>query len=419
MHDLLKKIIHTAGTRVSLNVLGLLSLSVTAKFLGPEGRGIFVSVASALTLIIVFGSFALGNATINFAAEIRNGSWLNRVLPVLAGHIIMITFAVVIALVIVTFDGVRPLQSLSAVDYWIAITILPLQFIVFYSQPLGSSLDIIQKLNNINIFAQILSFVLIVVGVAVVGFGPTWLLTTLMIRQGISAIGFVRLTGSKMRAEGLSLRGLHYSFSDAKILYAKGLRLYPGLLGAALFSNADVIMLNYYAGVQSAGIYQAGIQFVQQVMLGIVVMNIILRGQMARVNPLAAWQEQRKVIGLIFLLTFLGGVLLAVTADWWMLFILGESFEGSIKVFRWGLLSLIGLGLSSAMSAQFIGRGRLLLPGIVNLFAGVMNVFANMWLIPKHGPLGAIWATIGSSLIVAAPAIWMFFVCERELNTLN
>jgi len=77
------QIIQTSGARIYGLTISLVTLSITAHYLGPEGRGIVAAASSWVGLAAGIGNFSMGQVVIHLAAGKDRNEWLPRTLGTL------------------------------------------------------------------------------------------------------------------------------------------------------------------------------------------------------------------------------------------------------------------------------------------------------------------------------------------------
>ena len=81
---LLRDIIVTSGARVYSTLVSLVALMLTARWLGPDGRGVVVVVTTWVTLFSSIGYLSLGQVCVHRAANEPDQQWIGPALGALA-----------------------------------------------------------------------------------------------------------------------------------------------------------------------------------------------------------------------------------------------------------------------------------------------------------------------------------------------
>src|SRR5260221_14769115 len=92
MKGLWKDIFTSSGARIYSFAVGLATLFLSARWLGPSGRGDLVAVTTWVTLFSTLGGLSLGQVAIHRATVLRDKPWLASTL----GSLLAIASAVTI-----------------------------------------------------------------------------------------------------------------------------------------------------------------------------------------------------------------------------------------------------------------------------------------------------------------------------------
>lgn len=403
----------TGGAKIYAMLLGIITLSITARWLGPEGRGIIASVLTWVNLFVDLFALSFGAVLIFKATDGVNKKWMSRAIGTLLGHTIIVS---IIGWAIVTllylggkyWGWPKVLGDLSAITLIIGFSILPLGLWDTYT---NSLLNIENRLNIYNKFQVIgsttnsLSILILVVfsGIGVIG-----VLISKVIWQFIIAWGGIRnlLKNNTFKVT--------YSYDTHKDLFKNGIKIHLGILGAIMISSIDIIMVNAYLGAEKTGIYQLAVQMSQLMLVISYAANTVLQGELTRKGVYGVWSYQKKILGLSLVFVISAGIILGLTADWWLILIAGEEFKESVKIFQLLLITIVVNTMTSVMSVQWLGRGWFLFNSGVTLIKGVLNIGLNALLIPKYGILGAVYATIGVVTLSFFINVAMIIYCEID-----
>src|SRR5205085_5359919 len=84
-----KMVTLTAGTKAYWMLGAMVGTVITARFLGPQGRGVIAAAVSWVALFVTFGHFSLYNVII----YLLGGEERARLLPAVAGTVMALTAA--------------------------------------------------------------------------------------------------------------------------------------------------------------------------------------------------------------------------------------------------------------------------------------------------------------------------------------
>src|SRR5689334_10266814 len=80
---LLRDIAGTSAARIYSTLLSLIALMLTARWLGPHGRGVVVVVITWVTLFAGFAHLSIGQVLVHRAANENDGQWIGPALGAL------------------------------------------------------------------------------------------------------------------------------------------------------------------------------------------------------------------------------------------------------------------------------------------------------------------------------------------------
>jgi O-antigen/teichoic acid export membrane protein len=177
------------------------------------------------------------------------------------------------------------------------------------------------------------------------------------------------------------------------------------ILATMLHAQSDVGLLRLYAGDGEVGLYHASTRFVlllQMLPLGVAVATAPLsfRTGLLGIEPSA--RIYRIKITALASLGLLASLLLATNGDWIVRLCLGTKFQGSevllVALAPVVFVKFVSSSLGDTLAA--ISRQKLLTLGC--WLALTVNVGANLLLLPAHGAMGAVIATLVSETLLLA-----------------
>src|SRR5947199_2410078 len=82
-----KAVTLTSGTKAYWMIGGMVAMIITARFLGPQGRGVIAAATSWVALFVTFGHFSLSNVIIYLLGDDNR----ERLLPIVTGSVLALT----------------------------------------------------------------------------------------------------------------------------------------------------------------------------------------------------------------------------------------------------------------------------------------------------------------------------------------
>src|SRR5881227_1014927 len=249
-----KAITLTSVTKAYWIFGAMVATVITARFLGPVGRGVIAAASSSVALFVTFGHLSLQHVVVYLLGPHDR----ERNLPVVAGSVMVVTAATALA-------GWAVAAAIGLATRGAAFEHLPLSalLVAFAGLPLllwmenGNSLLIVlgdlRRLNLAQIAGTTLGIVFVTLAVGVAGRGVTAALAaTLASYVVVDALGLVRV----VRAA----RPLSVSRGIIGRLLSGGARFHLSSVGGVLFTHAGIVLLSQFRPVAEAGFFQLAFQ---------------------------------------------------------------------------------------------------------------------------------------------------------------
>ncbi len=395
-----------AQTFASLLLIQVFSLGtgiLSARFLGPEGKGSLALLILYPNLLFIVGHFSVFRAlTVHvglkkYSLEDYGGTC--------AGFAALATF--VLAAVFLAILCFFPRLFSSGLDHrliFLALGLLP----CFFSMQLFSSLlqtqEKIAGMNLVSVVQGGTVFVFFVVFVIVLKArvaGAVWAyLAGNGLAAGLGIWGVASLTRGKWRFRGRLLAEL---VSD-------GLKLHLGVIGVYLFSRIDQLMLGYYREIAHLGFYSVAVSMSDALQLVPAAVQTVFYARVAQnlSNPEDMASKAVRILKHNFFILLAVASLLFLSARILIVLVFGEAFIESLKPLLVLLPGAFVLYLSVILTNFLVGVRRFLPVSFVMLGSALVNIFLNMWLIPAYGAVGAAWAGTATYFGVAVAELTLF-----------
>jgi antigen flippase len=412
MRDTWRSIGFTSGARIYSLVAGAVGLVITARLLGPSGRGAVATATTWALLFSTFGYLSLGQVALHRGAGRPPEEWLGQTLAVLLTMAAVVTLGgwAAAAVVYAVSDG-RVYGDVS--PYVLALGFASLPFLVWeqYGSLMLMAVGKISVYNRAEIAGRTLGVVLIVVLVAAAGAGVSGALVALIAAQTVVAGAGIRYLIRRARG---TIRLSRVAFRE---ILVGGAKLHLTAVGTFLFTSAAVLIVQNVRGTAETGSFSVMAQLMAVALIVPQAAAMVLYGEVARLGPDGAWPANRTVALLLTPLMAVGAVLASLLAPTIVPFLLGDDFASAVPVFQLLAFALVGQTLSAIMAPQWIGRGLFIQASAITLVSGVCNVIACFILVNAYGMKGAAYSLIGVSILAlignAAMAVWV----ERRVRS--
>lgn len=412
MRELWANVLHTSGARIYSLVIGVVTLFLTARLLGPEGRGQVATITTWVGMFSTFAYLSLGQVALHRMASDAQKTGLGR----LFGSLLLIASILTVigwfvAGMLYLFDPKGTFHQLPALPFLIGFLSLPFLIWEQYGSSLLIGLERIRIYNRNQILGRTVAIIAVFLLVGGLNLGVSGVLGAMLVGQVIVAMAGIGFLFSSVRERELSCRP---DKREIKALLTYGVKLHPNAIGTFLITSSNILILHHYHGAEQTGYFQLASQLVGVLMIFPQAANMVIFGKVATLGPDGAWPYNRRLLMQMTLGMIVLGVVAAVLAPWAIIFLAGKAFEPAVRPFQWMLLGLVGMTFATVMTPQWIGRGYFWQAAVLSVGIGGINLAINLWLIPKWGMQGAVCAFIGTYAISIVCNGVMAWLCQNR-----
>ena len=409
MREFWINIIKVGGARVYVLLAGMITLVLTARWLGPEGRGMLAAVITWASLISTLSSLSLGQVALKHASSEKGNSWLGPAigsLGILTGAITIISISV--ALLLYLFSEGRIYGDIPTAILATGLLLIPFKIWELYGSSLLMALEMVLIYNRYQVIGYTISILLLIVFLLLFDWGIYGALSSTISAQIIVSLGVLFYLLRKSHGH------ITHEWEMTKSFIKGGIALHLTTIGAVIINASDILMVNYYLGLNETAFYQLAVQLIAVFLIIPQAASMLLFGKVSTLGPDAAWKFHRKILKQSLLAVLATAIIAGLTANWWIIWIAGEAFSPSTEILQWRLLGLISGTFSIILASQWIGRGLFIYISMITFTIALGNIVANAILIPKFGVLGAVWATLAVGLIGVIANISFAIFCEKK-----
>ncbi len=378
-------------TQVAVVVLGFVNSVLVTRLLGPQGRGLF---AVAITLTGVGVQVAnLGLHSSNTYRVARDG----RLLPVLVANSLAVSaFSGLIALAAYLVFRLRPeLAPLADPLLALALFAVPLGLANLLVQNLLIGLQRMRTYNVIDLTTRVLA-VLLVASTALLGLvRPELVFAVIQATVGLS-IGWCYL---RLREQFASPAAPSWEVLRGGLGY--GVKAYLGSLFAFLVLKSDVLLVSYLRGPVETGYYSIAVGLADILLMLPAVIGTVLFPRLSAAPSLAEkWRLTRRVLALLAPAVPVALVVVLLGARPFIRLAYGTAFEPSFPAVAWLLPGIGCLAVNMVLMNLLASTGMPLVVMYSPLLALLLNVGANLVVIPRLGFVGASITSSASYLLM-------------------
>ncbi len=381
-----KKTIITFITRFLKLVFGLGTMIIIARVLGAGGKGVYSLMLLLPGILIVFTEFGIGSSSVYLIGKKRYSakeilgnsivlSIITSILSLILGGIIIFTASDIL------FQGISKRYLL------LGLTLIPFQFFTALITNILLGLRKIEKYNLIYFLPTFLFFLFLLFLLICPQYGLTAVIGSQIIGLLVSSIVLfawtLKLTG-----------GIAFSFNRKylKEVFDYGFKTYLGGVFAFLFFRVDIFLINFFINPLAVGLYSIAVNFSENIWLISKSASTILFPEIANKEEKSRWLTPI-VCRNVLLVTAVISLILLLFSKWLVVLLFGTRFLDSVLPLQILLIGTIAMSASRTITYDLYGRGRPLFSAYSNFIVIILNIVLNIFWIPKHGIIGAAWAT--------------------------
>lgn len=392
----LRRIAHMSLAKGYGVALSLAMLFLSARLLGPDGRGAFAAALAWAALFATCANLSLGQALQHRIQASPAKLSLSQQLGTLGGlAVLLATLALLFAVSLYQMSAGAIFRGLDVSILWLAFAAVPFLIWEQFSSNIAASVARTDILNKAQYIGRTAGFLLFLIFVPLLAWQVQGALAAQLAGQvAVAALTFVplwRLAGK--RAEWRS-------DETGPLLRAGGL-IHLTTVSAFLLDQVSVLLINHHLTSSDVGHYQLAQQMLSFLLIVPQSALMVIYGGIANTNPDRFWPKQRKLAVRVLVLMTLGGLLAYMLAPTLVEVVAGEQFSRSASIFQVLLPSLFGYSLALLMTPQWISRGLLVTNTSLTVATSAAVVAASFWAIPKFGIDGAIGVRL------AVFAVWV------------
>ncbi len=378
--DLARKVGETYATQIVVMALTLVTTTISARLLGPAGRGLYAVAATIGAIGVQFGNVGLHASNTYFVAKDR------QLLPTLLGNSLVNSIviggggALLATLVFLFLPQLAPLHGtlLALGLIWV-----PLGLAYLLMQNLLLGIHDIRAFNKVELAGKALA--LLLVGTLAAARLPN----------------VVAVFGATMAALVLSLtwafRRLRHAGGAPTTSWALfrnnlrvGVRAYLVSVLGYLVLRIDLLMVQYMLGAKESGYYSIASTMADYfVLFPMVVGAIVFPKLSANSDPIQKLRTMKKTTAATAALLMPLAGMAWLFARPFVALMFGAAFLPAAQAFVWLLPGVVLLGVET-VAVQYLNSYGYPVSVIAIWFLSVaLNIALNFWAIPAYGIVGA------------------------------
>lgn len=196
-------------------------------------------------------------------------------------------------------------------------------------------------------------------------------------------------------------------------------------VAVVIYMKIDQVMLRYMLGPAEVGIYAAAVKISEVWYFIPVLLSQSLFPAIVSAKKIGEHECRSRINRLlvsVVVFSYMVFVIVFLFGDEIMFFAFGGEYLGAVAILRIHIIALIFVGFGVVSGKWLLVENYTRLAFWRTFTGGVLNVVANLFLIPLYGGVGAAWATVVSYAVAAylfdamvSSMRWMFVSKTRSL----
>lgn len=399
------QVAETSGARIYLVLVMLVSTSLTARYLGPEGRGVLVAAQGWVGTFASLGYLSMAQPLFRRVSGKAPREWLPDALGALlaiVGVVTLLGWGIAAAGFWAT--GGDLYRRLSPGVLVAAFAALPF---MLWGENGNSILLAMGKLRVLNL-AQVAAGTASLIAV---------FLALGVFRAGVSAAILATAVNPLLLAVvgiGYTLRharGIRVRLSVGKRLVSEGARLHLNAVGSVLSGSATILILNHFRSPAETAYLQLAGQMLTGLSIIPAAVSSVAYTRIARDGADGAWPAHKRLLGQSLALMCVLCVAAYFLAPIAVRLIAGPEFLPAVPVFRLLLPTAILSTIAVGSVSQWVARGLFSWLAIYGMVLGVITAAGMYLLVPRYGMYGAVWVSLGTTALAlvlnAVVVVWI------------
>ncbi|WP_341279561.1 oligosaccharide flippase family protein [Paenibacillus sp. FSL H8-0537] len=405
---MLFQILTTIGTRL-LVLFGAFIVSVlTARLLGPEGKGMITAILVIPTLVVTIADLGIRQAAAYLIGK-KIFNYNDIVSTLLFMWLISssLSVAVVMGILLLQYGGEYSWELLV-----ICTLTVPVNLAIQYLRGIMQGKGNIGSINKVEIIKTALNFIILLILVWALGMGVLGAALTQLLMAAFTLGYSMKLLLGEVKFK------FKYIHPIPQQMMRQGFSFALALFIIQLNYRVDVIILERFTNVIEVGIYSVGTNLAELIWQLPAAIGLILFSRSASSSSSQeAVERTAKLIRVIMPVLIVFGVFFWFMSPLFIRLLYGADFAESGQVIRYLLPGIIAMVLFKLIHSDLSGRGAPLFSLRVSVIALIMNVVLNFILVPKYGAVGA---SISSSIsYMYAGVAFIIFYARRESISLS
>lgn len=392
--------INTVFTQFLSFAISIVSSVITARALGPDGKGLYTLAILIPMLAVSFGRMGIGHAA-NYMAPKMSATDL---IP----HVGMLSAALGLIAVFVALPATYVLKDIffkdldQSIIFWATLAI-PLFMFQNHLASLVQALYEIRFRNLILLIQSLANFLLLVILVIIAGLGLTG-----AIIASISAIAMAVVLASVFLLKRVGIPSARLNLELIADLFRYGFKTHIGNILKDLSYRLDILIISYFLPASSVGFYVVAVTIAEIVWKIPDAIGMVLLPRVAKIGADSARELTPAVSRAVFIMVSCLATLLALFSSKIIVLFFGLEFLPSTTALLILLPGMISLTIWKIIATDLIAEGYPAEYSLTAMVSLIASIILDLWLIPRYGVVGAALASTTAYISATVAIIWIY-----------
>jgi O-antigen/teichoic acid export membrane protein len=376
-----KEIITTIGARIVIMLSGFTASILTARFLGPEGRGEYFFIVTLVALSVQFGNLGLHASNTYLVA--KDHSLLSK----LTANSLWISLLIgggvpLVAVLFLSFVNIFP--EISSTKIWFAVLLAPLSLFFMLGSNLLVGINQIKVFNFFQVGNNMITLLLIGIA-AYLGFSVAGFLGAGVI-SGLLSSSYLLV-----RLKDYFAGSLTFDFQTFRTGFRYSMKAYFTAFLGIMVMRSNVFILQRYSGTETLGYFSIASQIFDVLSILPASVALVLFPNLVRTKD-GRWETTRRYLFSVGLMVMAACLIAAFLVKPFVKIAFGNAFLPSAPIVLWMLPGVFFLSLTTILSQHLAAMGFPKSLVIIWGISFIVVILSSVILIPLFSGIGATMA---------------------------
>lgn len=387
--------------------VGLAISVLLARGLGVVDRGVYALALLLPQMLVTFLNMGVAPATVYFV-----GRGDRELEAAVRGNIALALWtsagAMLIGLLLALYGGEILFPDVPLKLLLLSILVIPISIHNSYLLAILQGIQDFRAYNSVSMTPQLVTLFLLVLLVWWIPGGPFGAIIAYL-GGSITAL-IVLITLLFRRGNSARMLAIWLDIPYTRQVLGYGLKAHLSNIINFFNYRADIFLLNLFMGASVVGVYSVAVGLAERMWILSSSVSTVMLPRVAALDGAEGTRRQLTplIARHVFWLSLLMSVVAWGLAKWGIVLLYSSAYLESATALRVLLPGIVGLSVSKILANDIAGRGRPELNSQQSFIAFLVNLIANLFLIPRLGVVGAALATTISYSLLTLTMIFTY-----------